>query len=303
MLPWKGTRIAMKHASLGLATSEEICVYGASRLPVRGPRNPLDAPYVAFIGGTETYGRFIPHPFPALIDNMLGINAVNLGCVNAGVDAYWRDDVLMRLCQGAQAVVIQVVGAQNLSNRFYTVHPRRNDRFIAASEHLVDLYPEVDFTRYSFTRHLLGDLLAIDPGRFARVREELATAWTCRMRSMIQRVDRPVVLLWFADHLPNDLGHQDLDQGRRPLFVTRAMLDEVAELARDLIIVCPDRQTLDEGTVGMQFAPAEAAVARVMLGIGAHHQAAAALGPALAELVASNENGRAVSGTPVAVIR
>lgn len=293
----------MKHTSLGLATTDDICTYGASRLPVRGPQSRLDSPYVAFLGGTETFGRFIPQPFPALISNMLGLNVANLGCVNAGVDAYWRDDALMGLCRGAQAVVLQIVGAHNLSNRFYTVHPRRNDRFIAASDLLSALYPEIDFTRYSFIRHLLGDLMAVDPKRFARVRSELATAWTCRMRSMIQRIDRPVILLWFADQPPTEQGHQDLDQGRHPLFVTRFMLDDVAELARDVITVCPDRQTLNEGTAGMQFAPAEAAVARVMLGIGAHHQAAAALGPALAELVAPNENGRAVSGTPVAAMR
>ena len=35
------------------------CRYGRSRVLFRGPRRPLDVPYVAFLGGTETYGRFL----------------------------------------------------------------------------------------------------------------------------------------------------------------------------------------------------------------------------------------------------
>ena len=33
----------------------------------------------------------------------------------------------------ARLTVLQVTGAQNMSNRFYSVHPRRNDRFLKAS--------------------------------------------------------------------------------------------------------------------------------------------------------------------------
>ena len=43
------------------------CRYGVSRLLFRGPKSKLDHPYLAFIGGTETYGRFIADPFVHLV--------------------------------------------------------------------------------------------------------------------------------------------------------------------------------------------------------------------------------------------
>ena len=55
------------------------CRYGTSRLLFRGPRRMLDRPYVALLGGTETYGKYVPQPYPALIEAETGLRMVNLG--------------------------------------------------------------------------------------------------------------------------------------------------------------------------------------------------------------------------------
>ena len=41
---------------------------------------------------------------------------VNFGLPNAGPDAFAADDGLLRLVQGARAVVLQIPAAMNLSN-------------------------------------------------------------------------------------------------------------------------------------------------------------------------------------------
>ena len=64
----------------------EPCRYGTSRLLFRGPRKELEGDFVAFLGGTETYGKFIPAPYPQLVEDVLGQTCVNLGFVNAGVE-------------------------------------------------------------------------------------------------------------------------------------------------------------------------------------------------------------------------
>ncbi|HAW46955.1 MAG TPA: hypothetical protein DCX34_06910, partial [Roseovarius sp.] len=61
------------------------------------------------------------------------------------------------------------------------VHPRRNDRFVAATDALRVLYAEVDFTEFHFTRHLMRRLAAISPARFARLRTAVQEAWLARM--------------------------------------------------------------------------------------------------------------------------
>ena len=105
------------------------CRYGTSRVLFRGPRRDLDRPYVAMLGSTETYGKFVPEPYPALTEAATGLRVVNLGYVNAGLDLYLKDPEVLDTAARARVTVVQIMGAQNLSNRFYTVHPRRNDRF------------------------------------------------------------------------------------------------------------------------------------------------------------------------------
>ncbi|EPX82368.1 hypothetical protein Salmuc_04093 [Salipiger mucosus DSM 16094] len=151
----------------------------------RGPRRSLDESYVAFLGGTETYGRFVAAPFPALAEQRLDRVCVNLGAVNAGPDLYLNDAGALDVAARAELCVVQMMSAQNMSNRFYGVHPRRNDRFLRASEGLQALYPEVDFTEFHFTRHMLGRLREVSAERFAQVTEELRQAWMARMTQLL----------------------------------------------------------------------------------------------------------------------
>lgn len=273
------------------------CRYGDSRLPFRGPKRRLDGDYLLCLGGNETYGKFIETPYPALLEEVIGIPCVNMGCINAGVDAYLKDRAVIEFAQRAQAVVLQVLGAHNLSNRFYTVHPRRNDRFLRASSVLQGLYPELDFADYNFTRHLLSELSDLDPERFDIVVGELRTAWAARMRSLIQDIDVPVVLFWFSDHLPDDADHHD-PRRDDPLFVTAGMLDGLRDLASAVIVLRPSEPAIRNPTDGMRFDPSEAEVAAQMLGAAAHRQALAVLtGPVRRSLSARSrgEKGKAVA--------
>ncbi|MWD29067.1 hypothetical protein E0K89_016435 [Aquicoccus sp. SCR17] len=273
----------MRHVGQGdRALNYFPCRYGGSRLLFRGPRRDLSGAYLAFLGGTETYGKFLPRPYPAVVEQALGLPCVNLGGVNAGVDLYLRDPALQALASGAVATVVQLTGAQNLSNRFYSVHPRRNDRFLRSAGPLHELYPEVDFTRFHFTRHMLAALRDTSDDRFALVQEELRTAWLARMRQLIAQIAGPVVLLWFADHSPPDPGAPE--EAADPLFVTRPMVEAVRdEAAHCLEVVITDRARA-AGTQGMVFAVDEELAASELPGALAHEEAADALAPLLRDI-------------------
>jgi len=86
----------MKHDVLEAGgLSYEPCRYGMSRIFFRGPQRNLEQPYLAFLGGTETFGKFIDHPFPDLLETHLKRPCVNFGCVNGGVDAFVNDPTIM----------------------------------------------------------------------------------------------------------------------------------------------------------------------------------------------------------------
>lgn len=255
------------------------CRYGASRLLFRGPRRDLNAPYVAFVGGTETYGKFIAKPFPALVEERLGMTCANFGLPNAGIDAFAHDPFVPGATVKSEVTVLQVMGAQNMTNRFYTVHPRRNDRFVSASTLLRTIYREVDFADFHYNRHLVTELARVSPERFATVRAELQAAWSARMRLMLKQIVGKSVVLWFSDHEPrsqeNTMVNDDLTGD--PLFITREMMDEVASLATHVIEVVASPQAQAAGTDGMVYAEMESVAAAEMLGPDAHAEAADAV--------------------------
>lgn len=258
------------------------CRYGQSRVLFRGPRRKLDSAYVAFLGSTETYGLFVRFPVSNLVEQQLGKACVNFGNVNAGLDMYLNDPELLNAANQAQAVVVQVMGAQALSNRYYAVHPRRNDRFLKANARLLTLYPEVDFTEFSFVRHMLSSLFAHCPDRFAQVVEELQQAWMARMVHLLSVIQGPVVLFWFAREAPPAQATGMSDQG--PLFVTQAMLKAVAPRADEMVLAPASARALGRGTRGMVFGEFETAIAETQLGPVAHEEAAEALIPILREI-------------------
>ncbi len=261
------------------------CRYGTSKLLFRGPRRDLDQPYVAFVGGTETYGKFIEKPLPALVEAELGKTCANFGFLNAGIDAFIQDPFVLEAASAAEVSVVQVLGAQNMTNRFYSVHPRRNDRFVAPSELLGTIYREVDFSDFNFNKHMLNHLLMVSAERFEAVVSELQQAWLARMRLMLGRIRGKVILLWFADHKPPAAFISDVENlGPDPLFVTREMIDEIAPLATNYVEVVASKQAMNAKTEGMVFSQMETLAANEMLGPLAHSEAARVVTAALQQL-------------------
>jgi hypothetical protein len=255
-------------------------VYPGSVLRFRGPGNGMVRPYVLCLGGSETFGRFVHAPFAAQLDTSLPLDVVNMGVMNAGLDVLLGDPAILSAQEGASAVVLQITGAQNMTNRFYSVHPRRNDRFIRATNMLRTIYRDVDFTEFHFTRHLLTHLRGLSPDRFAVVVTELRAAWVARMSGYLRATAAPVHLLWLARRHPDEPGCAHA-LGHDPLFVTREMLETVSAHAASVTIVAPDVGKQTTTTRGMFFAAREEAAARALPGPDLHDLAAERLKAAL----------------------
>ena len=257
--------------------------YGGSRISFRGPQKDLSGPYVAFLGGSETFGKYVEAPFPDLVEKKLGMTCVNLGFLNAGIDAFLHEAEVLGLAGGAEVTVIQVMGAQNMSNRFYRVHPRRNDRFLEASNQMQSVFREVDFTEYNFTRHMLLDIAATAGDRFSFISAELRSAWTQRMLQLLDALPGRKVLLWFANHVPP----QDASgpPAEDPWFVDKGMIDSLRDHVSGVVEICPSRLAQDAGAKGKVFAPKEWSAAQHHFGPLAHVEASDALVAALAPLI------------------
>lgn len=261
--------------------------FAGSKLLFRGPERIPEGRYALFLGGTETYGKFIDMPFPARVEEMTGLKCVNFGWPNAGVDVFLNEPALLNAATGARAVILQGPSASNMTNRFYSVHPRRNDRFLRPSALMKSVFDEVDFTQFHFTRHLLRHLQISAPDRFSVLRQELRVSWIARMRLLLSKLGDGVILLWFSSRKPGE-DADCVDVARDPAFVTRQMLTTVSEEAAALVTVCASKSAQARGTQGMVFSDLEAPAAAELLGPKAHEEAARALRPVIEKISAQD---------------
>ena len=174
----------MTYTKLGpRALDYTLCQYGVSRNIFRGPRKSFCKPYIVCLGGSEIFGQSVPAPFPILTERLIGQTVVNLGVTHAGPDLYLKDDAVIDIARKAELCVLQVMGANNMSNPYYKVYPRRNDRFIKA-------------------------LPAFSTA--------LRKTWCDKMKRLLKVINRPTVLLW----MQNKSACFSFDSD--PLFVTQS---------------------------------------------------------------------------------
>ncbi len=243
----------------------------------RGPRIELKKPFILCLGGSETFGKFATDPYPARLGDRIGRSVINMGAMNAGVDLLLNDRAIRRAIEKADQVVLQVPGASNMSNRFFTVHPRRNDRFLKASRMMQSIFRDVDFTEFHFTRHMLSALCGKSEDRFSLILEELRSAWVSRMATLLNGIDAPVQLLWMSHRTPDENEDCAAGMGYDPLFVTREMLDEIKPLAVSLIEHIWPNEGVPPEDRGLLFGRNEEAAARVMPGASDYEAVSQAL--------------------------
>ncbi|MDJ1008882.1 MAG: DUF6473 family protein [Paracoccaceae bacterium] len=256
-----------------------LCRYGTSRLLFRGPAAETEGRYLAALGGSATFGKFVVQPWPVLLERITGAQVVNLGCMHAGATAFADDRSLITICNRAQAAILHITGAHCLDNSYYTLHPRRNDRFIDATPKLRALYPEIDFTEFHFVRHMLSALHARSGDRFGDVVQVLKREWVERMRDLLRAIEAPVILLWMADRAPETPNAPIADQLRsdEPLFVDRDMIEAVRREAADFVMATATDDARREGLRGKVYADFERPAAMRMPGPLWHAEAATAL--------------------------
>lgn len=211
--------------------------FGRSQQRFRGPKPNLDVPYIAFIGGSEVFGKFVPDPFPDILAKRLDHSVANWGTPGAGASFFLRDPVVLEACSKSKVCVISAMGAVSMSNRLYSVFKRRNSRISGTSDMLRALYPTMDLSEFRFAHNMLRSLYRESAEKFAILEVELQQAWVARMCELMDDIETTKVLLWMSTRAPeDDAGPQKNGNFVRfPAFVNRDMFENVAEMA-DVVV-------------------------------------------------------------------
>ncbi|MHA1128397.1 MAG: DUF6473 family protein, partial [Alphaproteobacteria bacterium] len=183
----------------GIAIEEtgevELYRFGRSKQVFRGPKPSLAKPYFSFIGGSEPFGKFVMEPFPSIVEGKVGRTCVNFGSPGAGPGFFLKDPVLLEACSNSLACVVQVMSAAPLSNRMYSVFPRRNMRLRGVSDTLKSLYPQLDFSGFRYVSSMLRKLQEVDAEAYQVVLTEQRSAWLARMLELLEGIEAPKLLL------------------------------------------------------------------------------------------------------------
>lgn len=205
----------------------------------RGPPPDLDRPYVACIGGAQTFGRYVARPWPALLGDRLDRQTANFGAADAGPGFYLADSQVLEALCDADLCIVQVMSARALSNRLYQVRPRRNHQLKSVSPALRRMFPHIGDDAFASARDLLDAAAAEDADRFLAIVEELRAAWVARMRSLLRAIHTRKILFWFSERTPDEGPPPGarVSATKDPHHVDRAMLDALdAEV--DATVLC-----------------------------------------------------------------
>ena len=259
--------------------AESFCQYGRSKLWFRGPKRRTEAPYIACLGGAETFGRFVERPFPAVLEARLNRRCINLGSLFCGVDAMCQDKGLLELANAAELCLLQLPGVAEQTNRFYRVHPHRNDRFVAPTPDLITLFPEVDFTEIHFVRHLLHRLQSVSHARFCEIKQELQQSWIRKLDGFLSGISAPVVGL-SLDVQCSCLGEGQGGRLRIEPFMHEALAPHCVDFIRLNLRVSGEADDLEDVLFGTLQQP----MAEHMIGPAAHRSIAQAASRAILDL-------------------
>lgn len=263
--------------------------FGRAKQRFRGPKPDLSKPYLAFIGGSEPFGKFIENPFPSLLQDRLGMNCVNWGTPGAGPSFFLRDPVILEACSTARACVITVMGAVAMSNRLYSVFKRRNSRIRDTSATLRALYPQMALSDFRFAHNMLRKMYHDNPNNFRVVEIELREAWVARMRDLLEEIETTRVLVWMSSRAPEEEpGPHDRESFvTAPAFVNREMLEAVAPMADVLVEYVAGAGVADMPGDGRIYEDSQADAALRYPGATMHRQVADLLEEPLRQIVAS----------------
>ena len=153
--------------------------------PFRGPQPSDLSPgrFFAAIGAAQTFGCYCPFPFPFLLQEATGLNALNLGVAGAGPKFFTGRPAFIGKANQARFVIVQVMSGRSESNSLFEskggeVLLRRSD---GVRQGAGPMYAEMMAS--SSKREVMA------------IVEETRGNWLANMKSLLEAIKVPKVLL------------------------------------------------------------------------------------------------------------
>ena len=166
---------------------QEYHLPGIDDAPLRGPEPDLSSGnYFSCAGAAQTHGIFVEMPYPALLAELLHLQALNLGQPAAGPGYFANEPEMIELINNGKFIVLQVMAARMESNRYYeaigyreTLRDRQTGELLAGFQ----AWPRIFRDHASELAEIIGDC---------------RDNWSGNYRKLIRQINVPIVLLWIS---------------------------------------------------------------------------------------------------------
>ncbi len=173
------------------------------RIGLRCDPSSIAGPYIAVLGGAETYGRHMSSPYAVTLSQMLGCQVMNLGTVHGGLDSLDRTIGLTAYARQAQAIVIECPDPRHSTNAYYHVHRYNNDRVIGVTAAFRAAFRGIDTGSLHYVGHVWKACQTIDPDRTAQMAMDIQLDARQRFTTYVSQFESPVVTVSFDDFCPD----------------------------------------------------------------------------------------------------
>ena len=93
-------------------------IYDFQGLKLRGSKLG-NTKYIAYIGASQTFGRFCQEPYPNILGKRLDIGTLNFGIGGKGPTYFLTNQTILEALNEAELVVIQVLSGRSVSNSVF----------------------------------------------------------------------------------------------------------------------------------------------------------------------------------------
>lgn len=221
----------------------------------RGPKPATleTGQYFVCIGAAQTLGCFCEHPFPTLLEEALGLPALNLGYGGAGPYFFLKHPSLIDYINQAKFVIVQMMSGRSESNsRFESGGlerlTRRSDGAKlgadAAYKALLEesIWRKIPIGKKYFRRadSLFGAKQA------KRLVAETRSNWVDHYQELLEKITVPKILFWFSKRSPHYQERYDRLPNLFsdfPQLVNAQMIDEIKETCSEYVECVSQRGT------------------------------------------------------------
>jgi hypothetical protein len=231
---WAGPETAgQRMVNLGYQHEDALAIdYQLWRLPgtgldCRGPGfAELPERFFVAVGAAQTFGRFVPRPYCAIVADRIGLPGVNLGFSGAGPSFFTRNPALLGVINRAEFAIVQFLSGRSVSNSRFGV--QINQGLVRPRDAAPDA--AALFAEDAYRRFLQEETVE----EAVRLRTEARVAYVAEMNALLDSIRVPVVLMYWSTREPDYAdGIESIGSywGEFPHFVNAAVVSRIKDRA------------------------------------------------------------------------